>query len=252
MSLNISFDNQWILITGGTRGIGKAIAQEFFSCGGNIIITGTSTKAPNWATDFQATKPNQTIVYKQIDFTSKRIEQDLADLVSKYNDIGVCVNNAGYNIVSDIREVKKEDISALIEINLIGPAMLTSVISRSMAEKKYGRIVNISSIFGIVSRKGRSSYSSAKSGLIGLTRACALDLAEDNVLVNCVCPGFTKTELTKRILGNEGINEISKQIPLGRLAEPGDIVPIVLFLSSKLNTYITGQTITVDGGFVVT
>lgn len=252
MSLNISFENQWVLITGATRGIGKALAQEFFSCGGNIIITGTDRKPPKWAIEFKSKSKNQDISYIKLDFTSKNWNKNLEKLLVKYPNISVVINNAGNNIISDIREVKKEDISTLVEINLIGPAMLTSVISRSMAEKKYGRIVNISSIFGIVSRKGRSSYSSTKSGLIGLTRACALDLAEDNVLVNCVCPGFTKTELTKRILGNKGINEISKQIPLGRLAEPGDIVPIVLFLSSKLNTYITGQTITVDGGFVVT
>jgi 3-oxoacyl-[acyl-carrier protein] reductase len=121
-----------------------------------------------------------------------------------------------------------------------------------MTERKYGRIVNISSIFGVGSRAGRSSYSASKSGLIGQTRAIALDLAKDNILVNAVCPGFVLTDLTRRVLGEKGMEEVAGQIPLGRLAETSDIAPAVLFLASPLNTYITGQTLIVDGGYLVT
>jgi len=252
MSFNISFNDQWILIIGGTRGIGKAIAQGFLSCGGNVIVTGTGKNRPKWVVDTEKEYQNQHIIYKTIDFTSKSLKNDLNKLSNEFSNISVCVNNAGTNIISDIRKVKHEDLSKLIQINLIGPALVTSFISRSMSKRKYGRIVNISSIFGIVSRKERSSYSATKSGLIGQTRACALDLAEDGILVNCVCPGFVKTELTQKVLGEKGIAEISREIPLGRLAETSDIVPAVLFLCSRLNTYITGQTIIVDGGFVVT
>jgi 3-oxoacyl-[acyl-carrier protein] reductase len=188
--------------------------------------------------------------FRQLDFSSQDWTQRLEQIVVDYPAISVCVNNAGINIISDIREVNPIELRKVIEVNLIAPALITSVISKIMTKNKYGRIVNISSIFGISSRGGRSSYSASKSGLIGQTRAVALDLAKDNILVNAFCPGFIQTELTRKILGNVGIEEVKKDIPLGRLAETKDIVPGILFLASKLNTYITGQTLIADGGYL--
>lgn len=250
MGLKISYKDQLVFITGGTRGIGAEIVKEIAACEGNIIFTGTCEIAPEWLSELEKQYPQQTIKYVKMDFTDSQWIDELKKLIDCYPDISVCINNAGINIVSDIRDVQIEDLKKVLEVNLVTPAIITSYISCIMTLKKYGRIVNISSIFGITSRLGRSTYSASKFGLIGQTKACALDLAKDNILVNAVCPGFTLTDLTKRTLGEEGIKQVSKEIPVGRLAKPEEIVPAVLFLASDLNTYITGQTLIVDGGLL--
>ncbi|MCX6579486.1 MAG: SDR family oxidoreductase [Candidatus Aminicenantes bacterium] len=251
MALSISFKNQLAFVTGGTRGIGKTLVEELAACEANIIFTGTGETPPPWLTGLQKQYPGQKIDFHQLDLSKETWINALEEIIAGYPGISVCINNAGINIVADIREVKPADLRQILEINLTAPAIITSHLAKGMAEKKYGRIVNISSIFGVGSRAGRSSYSAAKSGLIGQTRAVALDLAKDNILVNAVCPGFVSTDLTRRMLGEKGMQEVSGQIPLGRLAETSDIAPAVLFLASPLNTYITGQTLIVDGGYLV-
>ena len=251
MALAISFQDQFVLVTGGTRGIGAAIAREIVACQGNVIITGTGAEPPAWLLQLPDKLPNQIVNYQQLDFTEAGWSERFDEIIDRYPGISVCINNAAINIVSDIRQVRLEDLRKVLEVDLIAPAMIVSCLAPLMAAKGYGRIVNISSIFGIGSHAGRSSYSAAKAGLIGQTRACALDLAADGILVNVVCPGFVATDLTRRVLGEQGMLEIAKRIPIGRLADPVDIVPSVLFLASKLNTYITGQVLVVDGGYLV-
>jgi len=251
MSIEISFKHQLVFVSGGTRGIGKTLVEELAACEANIIFTGTKENPPAWLTRLKNQYPGQKIDFHQLDLSKEAWINALEEIIADYPGISVCINNAGINIVSDIREVKPADLRQILEINLTAPAIITSHLAKGMAEKKYGRIVNISSIFGVSSRAGRSSYSASKSGLIGQTRAVALDLAKDNILVNAVCPGFVSTDLTRRVLGEKGMQEVSGQIPLGRLAETSDIAPAVLFLASPLNTYITGQTLIVDGGYLV-
>ena len=120
-----------------------------------------------------------------------------------------------------------------------------------MIENKQGSIINIGSIFGTVSKMGRSPYTATKSGIIGVTKTMAIDLAEHNILVNCVSPGFVDTELTRKVLSEEQMKIMSERIPMKRLANTKDITPIILFLCSEFNTYITGQNITIDGGFTL-
>ncbi|MCP5046614.1 MAG: SDR family oxidoreductase, partial [bacterium] len=208
--------------------------------------------APPWLNSLKEDYPGRVLDYRQFDFSGPAWTQSLEQVTADYPDISVCVNNAGINIVSDIREVDPDDLRRVLEVNLVAPGLITSRLAKGMAKKKYGRIVNISSIFGVGSRAGRSSYSASKSGLIGQTRACALDLAKENVLVNAVCPGFVLTDLTRRVLGEDGMKEVSQKIPAGRLAETKEIVPTVLFLASSLNTYTVGQEFIIDGGYLVT
>lgn len=252
MGLTISFEKQWVFVTGGTRGIGETLVKELAACEANIIFTGTGETPPAWLTGLNNRYPDQTIDYRQLDFSQETWINALEEIIADCPGISVCINNAGINIVADIREVKPGDLRQILEVNLTAPAIITSHLARGMTERKYGRIVNIASIFGVGSRVRRSSYSASKSGLIGQTRAIALDLAKDNILVNAVCPGFVLTDLTRRVLGEKGMDEVSGQIPLGRLAETNDIAPAVLFLASPLNTYITGQALIVDGGYLVT
>lgn len=250
MGLTISFKDQLVFVSGGTRGIGETIVKELVACEANIIFTGTGETPPVWLTGLKTQYPGQMIDFCQLDFSKETWIKRLEKITANYPEISVCINNAGINIVSDIREVKPGDLRKILEVNLAAPAIITSYLAKGMTKRKYGRIVNISSIFGVGSRAGRSSYTASKSGLIGQTRACALDLAKDNILVNALCPGFVLTDLTRRILGEKGMEEVSGQIPLGRLADTKDIVPSILFLASSINTYITGQVLIVDGGYL--
>ena len=163
----------------------------------------------------------------------------------------VVVNNAGINIIDEIYYIKDQDIEKIIRINLTIPAQIIKLTSRRMIKRRKGKIINISSIFGSISKSKRASYSSSKSGLIGLTKASALDLAKYNILVNSVSPGFIDTKLTKKILGKNLMKKIKNQIPLKKIAKPDEIIPYIIFLSSDNNNYITGQNCVIDGGFVV-
>jgi 3-oxoacyl-[acyl-carrier protein] reductase len=136
-------------------------------------------------------------------------------------------------------------------VNLIAPILITKEVSRIMVRKNKGKIINISSIFGKVSKKKRSVYASTKHAINGLTKTLALDLASSNILVNSVSPGVIETQLTKKVLGRSGINKMKKEIPLKKLGKTEDVANLILFLTSEYNSYITGQNYIIDGGYVV-
>ena len=170
--------------------------------------------------------------------------------IDRIQKIDVLVNNSGINRIDPVDEIKMEDWNDLVAVNLKAPLMLIRNIARKMKQQRYGRIVNIGSIFGVISKAKRALYSATKHGLHGLTIATALDLAPYGILVNTVSPGFVLTELTKSILSAKEIEELTAQVPIGRFAQPEDISAVVLFLCSSENRYITSQNIIVDGGFV--
>ena len=169
--------------------------------------------------------------------------------ISKINKIDFLINNAGINILDSIYNIKKKDLSSITKINLIGPTWLTSIVTKKMRKKKSGKIINISSIYGTVGKEKRSLYSVTKSGLNGLTRSSALDLAKFNILVNSISPGVFDTKLTKKILKKEGMKKIKFEIPLKRLGNVKSLVKLCIFLCSNYNDYITGQNIIIDGGY---
>ena len=158
------------------------------------------------------------------------------------------INNAGINFPQWINELEDENIQKHIQINLISPIKLIRAFSKHMIAQKWGKIVNISSIFGIVARGKQTMYTATKHGINGVTKALALELGPYNILVNSVCPGFTNTDLIKRNTPEKN-NMLTKDIPLGRFAEPKEIAELVFFLISEKNTYINGECITIDGGF---
>ena len=149
------------------------------------------------------------------------------------------------------REESTFDWDNIINVNLKTPFRITQIVSKSMKKNSYGRIINLGSIFSVISKSKRASYSSSKFGIIGLTKASALDLAEKNILVNSVSPGFVNTELTKTILKAKEMKKLKSEVPLKRLASPYEISNLILFLSSDLNTYLTGQNIIIDGGYSI-
>jgi len=229
-----------VLVTGGTRGIGRAIADQFKANGCDVIITGTG-EDPD-IEGFQYIRMNFSNPY----YTSPRFFKELEGL-----EIDVLINNAGINNIKLIPEVSVEDYDGLFDVNLKAPYFLCKAAAISMKKRGSGHIVNISSIMSVTSREKRSLYSTTKAGLTGMTRALSIELGPDNILVNCVSPGFTLTDLTKESLSQEEMDGYASKIPLGRLAEVEEMANVVCFMCSKENTYITGQNIIVDGGFTV-
>jgi len=248
--MEITYKDQTVLITGGTRGIGAEIVKAIAAANGIVIFTGTSKFHPQWLDSESKNYNTARFKYYQLELGTDRWENQIDNIISENGNISVCINNAGINRISEIDEIETADLREILEVNLLAPIVITSKLSKRMQQNQYGRIVNVSSIFGLTSKIGRSSYSASKAGLIGQTKTAALELAGSNILVNAICPGFTKTDLTEQTLGAEGIKEISKTIPLGRLAEPHEIASAILFLASSMNTYITGQTLVVDGGYL--
>jgi len=214
-----------VFLTGASRGIGKAIKNLLTKEGFDII-------APS------------------------RSQLNLADYGSVNNylhknknlKIDILINNAGINFPQYVSDLDDSNIQNTIQTNLISPILLIRSLVENMKKNKWGRIINISSMFGVVARGKQVLYTASKHGLNGVTKSLALELGAHNILVNSVCPGFTNTELTLRNSPEKNA-ALAKDVPLGRFANPKEIANLVLFLISDKNTYITGAEILIDGGF---
>ncbi|MEI6309227.1 MAG: SDR family oxidoreductase [bacterium] len=213
------------LVTGGSRGIGEAISQKLE------------------ASSIRVFSPSRS----ELDLSSSSsIETFLAAF---REPVDILVNNAGINLLADCNDSTNEVFQQTLQINLLAPLQLIRSIAPSMAQRRFGRIVNISSIWSTITKPRRLPYTTSKSALNGLTRAIAIEFAPYNVLVNAVAPGYVNTELTRQNNSPEEIDTIRKNIPIQRLAEPSEIAEVVEFLCSARNTYICGQVLFVDGGY---
>jgi 3-oxoacyl-[acyl-carrier protein] reductase len=217
-----------VFVTGGSRGIGRSIVDLLSEEGYKVI-------APTRAELDLSSRESISAYFEK----NPKIECD------------VLINNAGINPIRELGDFSEHDWAHVIDTNLISAFQITKAIAPSMKRKGWGRIVNISSCYSLLGRKGRSAYSASKAGLNGLTRAVAVELAPFNILVNSVCPGFVATELTYKNNTPEQIQGLCGQVPLSRLAEPREIAAFVGFLCSEKNTYITGQSLSIDGGFTI-
>ena len=237
------------MITGGTRGIGASLVKEFQNLGAYIIATGTNQQEID---KLNSSDKTANVNYCQLNFLSDESVKEFIHSVNKLGKVDVLINNAGVNKIDTITDISVDDWDWINAVNLRGPFLLTQAVSETMKEQNFGKIINIASVFGVVGKEKRAAYSSTKWGLIGFTKAVALDLASFNVQVNAVSPGFVDTDLTRQILGPENMKQLADTIPQGRLAQPDEIAKVVLFVCSDQNTYITGQNIVVDGGFTST
>lgn len=217
-----------VLITGGSRGIGAALVKQYQNSGYEVI-------APS----------RQELNLLDDDSIKKFIQQ------YEKRGIDIIVNNAGINDLGLIDEIDDENIFNTLQTNLIAPMKLLRGFVPYMKKQNYGRVVNIASIWAIVSKPGRVTYSASKNGIHGVTNTLAVELGEFNILTNTVCPGFTATELTYKNNSQEDIENICRKIPVHRMAKPEEIAKLVYFLGSDENTYINGQKIAIDGGFTV-
>jgi len=232
-----NFENKTVLITGATRGIGAAIVTAFRAAGARVIGTGT-----------QAASSGSCDEYFQADFTDVEQISACADCVRR-TEPDVLINNAGINKNLPFVEIDPIMFQRIQQVNVFAPFSLCQAAIPSMRRKGWGRIVNISSIWGKIGKEHRASYSASKFALDGLTLSLAAEHAADGILANCVAPGFTDTELTQKMLGEEGIQKILTTVPIRRMANVGEIARFVVWLSSPENSYITGQNIAIDGGF---
>jgi 3-oxoacyl-[acyl-carrier protein] reductase len=247
--LGIELKGKTVLITGATQGIGKSVADVFQKAGANLILTGTKEAEIETLNAENRKQDISNIRYLQLDLAREDSTQKFLANLGEYAKIDICVNNAGINIIDEFASTTEEDFDLISQVNLRGPYNILKAVTPGMVKNHYGRIVNVASIWSVVTRKGRSLYTTSKNGLVGLTKTLAVELASQNVLVNAVSPGFTLTELTKRTNSEADLKLISSNIPIGRMADPEEIANLIVYLCSDLNTYITGQNITIDGGY---
>ena len=233
----LNFENKTVLVTGATRGIGASIATAFLTAGAKVIGTGTN-EASSGSFD----------EYFQADFTDVDQIGTCADFVRR-TEPDVLINNAGINKNLPFVEIDPIMFQRIQLVNVFAPFSLCQAAIPSMQRKGWGRIVNISSIWGKIGKEHRAAYSASKFALDGLTLSLAAEHAADGILANCVAPGFTDTELTQKMLGEEGIRKILTTVPIRRMANVEEIARFVVWLSSPENSYITGQNIAIDGGF---
>jgi len=226
------------VVTGATRGIGFAIAERLIKDGIEVISTGTTEDAdcPDGAS------------YYPVDFLNDSSLKIFVEYL-KQQKIDILINNAGINKIDEFANIDIDDFDRILKVNLRTPFLLCQSVIPHMKKNSWGRIVNITSIWGNITKEYRASYSSSKFGLDGMTVALASELSEKGILANSVGPGFIDTDLTRSVLGEKGIEEVLGQIPIKRLGQANEIASLVSWLVSNENTYISGQNIMIDGGF---
>ena len=240
------------LITGSVRGIGKAIALELANHGAKIVINDILPTNEIDKTLEEIRKSGDQAIGIRADITIfKEVESMVKEIINKFGKIDILVNNAGIIRDSLLIRMKEEDWDAVININLKGTFNCSKTVAKyMMRQKSGGKIVNISSVIGLVGNIGQANYAASKAGIIGFTKSIAKELALRNINVNAIAPGFIETDMTKR-LSEKVIKDLQQQIPLKRLGTVKDIAKVVYFLVSDNANYITGQVINVDGGMVM-
>lgn len=226
------------VVTGATRGIGYAIAERLLKDGLEVIVTGTKKNGKHPAGSS----------YYQVDFLDEDSTNKFINFLKK-QQINILVNNAGINKISEFSSIDIDDFDRILRINLRAPFQICQAVIPYMEKIKWGRIVNLTSVFGNISKEYRAAYSSSKFGLDGMTVALAAEVSEKGILANSVGPGIIDTDMTRDVLGDSGITKLKGQIPMKRLGQASEIASLVSWLVSNENTYMTGQNLMIDGGF---
>jgi 3-oxoacyl-[acyl-carrier protein] reductase len=238
------------LITGSARGIGKEIALDFAKEGAAVIICDVNSELA-----LQTQKEFESSGYKSASFGCDvtkiaEVEEMINKILDKFKRIDILVNNAGITKDNLLLRLSEADWDAVINVNLKGTFNCTKAVSKVMLKQKSGNIVNIASIIAITGNPGQANYSASKAGIIALTKSVAREFASRGIRCNAVAPGYIQTEMTAK-LSEEVRQKMLNQIPLGKLGSPSDVAGVCLFLASSESSYITGQTIVVDGGMVM-
>jgi|TARA_Y100000758_G_scaffold10535_1_gene8010 3-oxoacyl-[acyl-carrier protein] reductase len=239
----INFKNKKILVTGASGGIGSEIVKKFVSLGGDVLGTGTKAEKLDLIK-----KQYQSIKVKKFDISEhSRIEEFIDDVALELGGLDVLINNAGTNVDNLSLRMKEEEWKKVIDINLTSTFLLAKHAIKKMLKNKFGRVVNITSVVGHTGNLGQSNYAAAKSGIIGMSKSLALEYAKKNITINCVSPGFIVSDMTMNIAEKVRLY-LTSRIPMGKLGTGEDVSNCVAFLSSDQASYITGETLHVNGG----
>ena len=241
-------ENKTVIITGATRGIGKGVAQNLAKQGANIAFTYSASIDAAEALESEL----QSYGVKAKGYQSNAAEFDAAqslanEVLKEFGTIDVLINNAGITKDNLLMRISEVDFDTVIDINLKSVFNLTKAVIRPMMKQRAGSIIHMSSIVGIKGNAGQANYAASKAGIIGFSKSVALELGSRNIRSNVIAPGFIETEMTEK-LPEDVVNEWRKSIPLKRGGTPEDIANACLFLASDMSSYITGQTLSVDGG----
>ncbi|MFL5803031.1 MAG: 3-oxoacyl-[acyl-carrier-protein] reductase [Roseiflexaceae bacterium] len=249
--MQISLKGKVALVTGASRGIGQAIATTLAGAGATVVVNYKSNAAAAEEVVRAITAADGQASATQADISRpEEVERLFKALLDQHGRIDILVNNAGITRDTLLLRMKEDDFDAVIATNLRGAYLCTKAALRPMTRARGGRIINITSVVGMMGNAGQSNYAAAKAGIIGFTKSAAREMASRNITVNAVAPGYIETELTG-VLSDTVRQAILENIPLGRLGQPQDVANLVCFLASDAAAYITGQTLTVDGGMVM-
>lgn len=239
------------VVTGGSRGIGRAIALELARQGANVAINYTSNKELAETVVKKVEEYNVKAIAIKADVSNgDEVNNMMKSIKEAFGSIDILVNNAGITKDTLLMRMKIEDWEKVIDINLKGTFLCTKAVTRDMMKQKYGKIVNMASVVGITGNAGQANYSASKAGIIGFTKSVAKELASKNININAIAPGFIQTDMTDK-LSDSIKEEMLNTIPIKRYGKPQDIANVVTFLCSEKASYITGQVIHVDGGMVM-
>jgi 3-oxoacyl-[acyl-carrier protein] reductase len=247
LRMNIDLNGRTALITGSTRGIGRAIAARLAGAGARIAIVGRDEgRAGEAAAALGGDSRGYACDVGDAASVASLVERVEAD----FGAVDILVNNAGLTRDNILFRIKDEDWDAVLDANLRGAFVAIRSAARGMMKRRWGRIINIASVVGLVGNKGQANYAASKAGLIGLTKSVAKELASRNILINAVAPGFIETDMTAAMTA-DARTQLGEQIPMGRLGTPADVAGVCAFLASEHASYITGQVFVVDGGLVM-
>lgn len=246
--------NKKAVVTGGTAGIGREIALSFAEQGAHVAIFGTNEERAKQVVEelkSRKTSDSQIFTYRILDVASKvEVDAAIASILAEFGSVDILVNNAGITRDALLMKMSEEDWDIVQAVNLKSVYNLSQALIRPMLKAKSGTIINISSVVGLTGNAGQVNYAASKSGMIGLTKALAQEVASRRIRVNCIAPGFIETRMTDELTEDQK-KAIVQKIPMNRLGQTKDIAHAAVFLASHLSDYITGQVLTVDGGMVM-
>jgi len=246
----MSLENLTAVVTGAGRGIGRAIALRLAQDGANIVcVSRTESNSQKVADEVAALGRKSWAVAVDVGDT-EAVEDAVAKILEDTEGINILVNNAGVTRDGLLMRMSEEDWDTVLDTNLKGAFTLTKALARSMRKAENARIINISSVVGLMGNAGQANYAASKAGLIGFTKSCAKEFAKSGVTVNAIAPGFITTDMTDE-LSDKVKEAIKSNIPMGELGEVDDIAGAVAYLASPGARYVTGQVLTVDGGMVM-
>ena len=234
------------IVTGASRGIGRAVAINLAQSGADVVVNYSGSEGAAQET----VEAVQALGRKAIKIKANVVAAMVEEAHKEFGHIDILVNNAGITRDGLLMRMKDEDFDAVIDINLKGVYLVTKAVSKIMMKQRSGRIINMTSVVGVIGNAGQTNYAASKAGVIGFTKSCAKELASRGITVNAIAPGFINTDMTD-VLPEKVKEAMVAEIPLGRMANAEEVATVATFLASDFANYITGQVINVDGGMVM-